>query len=291
MRPGAGLLFNPALVDYVSRDDAGIDHLAVIPDRCWVDHGVGAAQRFEPLRGSIEIIEQAARRWPLVMHAIGLSICSADVFDREYVEQLARWRERLSCAWVSEHLSFSRIGGEHEANAALAIACPYDNELLDLLVPRVREVKRTLGVPFLIENNVNYVRYDDEDMSEPRFLNRLVAETGCGLLLDLHNLYTNAHNHRFDARAYIDALDTDAVIEVHVAGGDAMLGLHTDSHAGPVLEPVWPLLEHLLPVAPNLRAITFEFHEGSWDLLHACGVRAQVARMQQIVEAAQHVAA
>lgn len=284
IRPGAGLLFNPMLVDFIERADAGIDHLAVIPDRCWVDRGIGRTRRFEPLRGPIELIDRAAERCPVVLHGIGLSICSADLFDRGYLEQLARWRERLASPWVSEHLSFSRFGGEHDTGAALALASPYDSELLDLVAPRVIEAQQTLGVPLLLENNVNYLHYADEDFSEAAFLNRLVAASGCGLLLDLHNLHTNALNHRFDARGFIDELDTTAVREVHVAGGDAMLGMHTDSHAGPVLSEVWALLEHLLPAAPNLQAITFEFHEGSWGLLKAAGVRAQLTRMRQTVE-------
>lgn len=284
-RAGAGLLFNPALADYVARPEAAIDHLATIPDRCWVDHGPQAgAARFETLRAPTEMIEDAAHRVPVVLHAIGLSICSADDLDHAYVEQLARWRERLRCAWVSEHLSFTRGGGEHEVNAALALASPYDDELLALVVPRVRAVQSLLGVPLLLENAVNYLDYGDEDMSEVQFLNRLVAETGCGLLLDLHNLYTNATNHHFDAHAYLRALNTAAVREVHVAGGDTMRGFHTDSHAGPVHQAVWPLLDDLLPRAPALQAVTFEFHEASWPLLHADGLDAQLRRMRAAIK-------
>lgn len=289
-RPRTALLFNPALAEFVARRDGGFDQLAVIPDRCWVDRGVGAVPRFDPLRGPTEIIDEVARHHPIVLHGIGLSLCSASLFDRGYVEQLARWRQRLGSPWVSEHLSFSRIAAGHEANAALALASPYDQELLDLIVPRVREVQATLGVPFLLENAVAYVRYHDEDLDETAFLNALVAATGCGLLLDLHNLHTNAVNHGFDARDWLAALDLGAVVEVHVAGGDAMLGFHTDSHAGPVLPPVWTLLEWLLPRAPNLQAVTFEFHEGSWPLLHADGVQAQLDRMRELIAAA-HVAA
>lgn len=289
-RPNTGVLFNPALVDFVSATDHGLDHLAAIPDRCWLDHGIGAKPRFEPLLTPTRLLQEAAQRLPVVLHGIGLSICSAEVFDVEYLELLAAWRERLDCAWVSEHLSFTRIGGAQETNAAMALASPCDEEMIELLVPRLQHAHRILGVPLLLENAVYYTLWCDEDMSETTFLNRLASESGCGLLLDLHNLYTNAHNHGFDARAWIDALDTTAVREVHVAGGDMMHGMHTDSHAGPVHAGVWPLLEHLLPRAPNLQAVTFEFHEASWPLLHESGVRAQIARMRDCI-AAVHVSA
>jgi uncharacterized protein (UPF0276 family) len=177
------------------------------------------------------------------------------------------------------------VGGEHESNAALALAPPWDHELLELIVPRVRRVQAMLGVPFLLENGVAYVDYGDSDMDEAAFLNALAAETGCGLLLDLHNLHTNAVNHRSSALDFIAALDMTAVREIHVAGGDAMLGFHTDSHAGPVLPEVWSLLEAALRVAPRLQAVTFEFHEGSWGLLRTEGVRAQLERMHRSIEA------
>lgn len=284
--PSTGVLFNPALVDFVAAPDHGLGHLAAIPDRCWLDHGIGAQPRFEPLLTPTRLLLQAAQRLPVVLHGIGLSICSAEVFDVEYLEHLAAWRERLGCAWVSEHLSFTRIGGGDETNAAMALASPCDQEMLELLVPRLQRARQILGAPLLLENAVSYTLWCDEEMSDTAFLNRLAAESGCGLLLDLHNLYTNAYNHGFDACEWIDALDTAAVREVHVAGGDVMHGMHTDSHAGPVCERVWPLLEHLLPRAPNLQAVTFEFHEASWPLLHEAGVRAQIARMRECIAAA-----
>jgi uncharacterized protein (UPF0276 family) len=274
--PGVGLLFNPALADFVRADLEQLNHLAVIPDRAWIDHGPGHRRRFEELPVPLAPVEQAAHRLPIALHAIGLSILSADFFDTEYLDQLARWCERLNCAWVSEHLSFTRVGSGHGTHAALALAMPYDAEALDLLIPRVRSARRTLGVPFLLENLVAYVDYGDEEMSEAEFFNALMAETGCGMLLDLHNLYANARNRRCDAHEYLRQLDLSGVIEIHIAGGDEMMGLHTDSHAGPVHAEVWPLLEWVLPRSPNLRAVTFEFHEGSWPLLHRQGVLTQL---------------
>lgn len=288
--PGVGVLFNPALAAFVRDDGALLDHLAVIPDRAWLDHGPQAVPRFEDLPGPLAPVEQAAAQRPVVLHGIGLSILSAEPLDDAYVDQLARWRDRLGCDWVSEHLSFTRAGAGHATHAALALAMPYDHALLELLVPRVRAVQRRLGVPFLLENPVGYVDFGDDELGEPEFFNALMAESGCGMLLDLHNLYTNAHNGRCDALDYLARLDTTGVVEVHVAGGDAMLGLHTDSHAGPVHPGVWPLLDALLPRAPKLRAITFEFHEGSWPLLLRDGVAAELGKARAIVERHARVA-
>ena len=284
--PGVGVLFNPTLDEFVLSHGDELDHLAVIPDRTWVDRGPGAVPRFDDLARPGDILEQVARRAPLVMHCVGMSICSADVFDEPYVAQLAHWRARHGCAWASDHLSFSRIGAGHEHNAAMALPSPYDRELLALLVPRVRAVQDRLGCRFLLENNVYYFDYPRQELSEPEFLNALTQRTGCGLLLDLHNLHTNALNHRFDPLGFLSSLDLGSVVEIHLAGGVEMMGFHTDSHTGAVPDAVWELLRFVAPRAPALRGVTFEFHDSSWPLLRTEGVRAQLQRARDIVSPA-----
>lgn len=219
------------------------------------------------------------------MHCIGMSICSAGIFDTEYLEQLARWRRRYGCAWASDHLSFSRSGTGHESNAAMALPSPYDRELLELLIPRVNAAQDLLGCPFLLENNVYYFTYPDQEYTEAEFLNELTVRTGCSLLLDLHNVHTNAVNHEFDPIDFLASLDLSRVLEVHVAGGSAMMGFHTDSHTGPVPDAVWDLLSYVAPRAPALRGVTFEFHESSWPLLRNEGVIAQLECARSIVAA------
>ena len=281
--PGVGVLFNPALVDFVAQHAQALDHLAVIPDRCWVDPGPGGQERFRPLPAPLALLDRVAQHRPVTLHGIGLSICSAEVFDRPYVDNLARWSAHWRARWVSEHLSFSRVGSAHEVNAALALPIAYDDEMLDLLVPRIDAVQQRLGVPFLLENNVAYVSIPEQGMGEAEFLNRLCARTSCSLLLDLHNLYTNAVNHRFSAHAFLDELELERVVEVHVAGGQPMMGFHTDSHTGPVHEGVWPLLSAMAGRATALQAVTFEFHESSWPMLHTEGVLAQLAQARAVL--------
>jgi uncharacterized protein len=280
---GVGVLFNPALADFVSTYADSLDYLAVIPDRFWVDHGVRANPRFEATPAGEEALATAARSLPVVLHGIGLSICSADLFDREYLLQLAYWRERYACPWVSEHLSFSRIGSGHETNAGIALPVPFDREILNMLYPRIEAARELLGCPFLLENNVSYFTFPDQDVSESQFLNELSRNSGCALLLDLHNVYTNARNHGFDARTFLSELELSRVIEIHVAGGSEMMGFYTDSHTGPVREEVWDLLEFVAPLSPNLRGVTFEFHESTWPLLRTEGVLSQIARARSVL--------
>ncbi len=269
---------------FVERSLDRLDYLAVIPDRAWIDRGVGARQRFDALPLPSALLNKLADQLPIVLHSIGLSIGSAEIFDKDYALNLIAWADRLHSPWISEHLSFSRIGNGVEVNAAVALPLPYDQEILDLLVPRIRFLTNKLRCPFLLENNVYYFSYPEQDFSEEDFLNQLSCQTGCMVLLDLHNLYTNAVNHGFDALDYLEHLDLENVLEIHVAGGVRMMGLHTDSHTGPVLKDVWRLLEHAVPHTKNLRGITFEFHESSFRLLGEDGILDQVEQARTIAK-------
>jgi uncharacterized protein (UPF0276 family) len=162
------------------------------------------------------------------------------------------------------------------------VPLPFDFDVLDLVTSRIKALGPHIPSPFLVENAVVYLTFSDQDMTEPKFLNALARDSGCALLLDLHNLYTNARNHRFDASAFLRELDLDAVVEVHIAGGNEFAGMYTDSHAGPCPEPVWALLEEIMPRTPNLKGVTFEFHDSYFPRFGADGVRAELQRARAI---------
>jgi uncharacterized protein len=293
-----GALFNPSLQRIADRLTGTLDYLEVIPDRLWRDAGRNSPRRFQDVPRQRKWLEEAAAGLPIVLHCIGMSICSAEIFDQEFADNLMEWAVRLHSPWISDHLSFSRVGTGHEVNAAIGLPVPYDLEMLDLLIPRVQFFTASLPCPFLLENSVYYVRYPDQDLTEEDFLNRLCARSGCGVLLDLHNIYTNALNHGLSAEEYINHLELSHVKEIHIAGGSTMMGFHADSHNGPVLEGVWKLLELVVPRATNLRGVTFEFHESSFDSMGESGFRAQIEQARTVLanscaqeEVAQHVAA
>ena len=289
VKPGVGVLFNPSLDQFVERCLDRLDYLAVLPDRAWIDRGVGSSQRFEPLPLVARLLDDVSSQIPLVLHAIGLSVGSADIFDEEYAQNLISWATRLQSPWISEHLSFTRVTAGKEINSAIALSVPYDQPVLDMLIPRVRFLTERLPCPFLLENNVYYFSYPEQQFSEEEFLNELCRQTNCRVLLDLHNLYTNAVNHHFSALDFIRNLNLENVREIHVAGGVPMMGFHTDSHTGPVLEEVWQLLEHVAPLIPNLGGVTFEFHESSFSMLGEAGILEQVDRARSILN--KHVPA
>jgi uncharacterized protein len=281
---GVGILYNLALPEFVRSNLDAFDYLEIIPDIFWTDQGVGQVPRYVELESSTEFLTWIVDRRPIVAHNISLSIGSADLFDHEYVEHIADWHQRYRFPWHSDHLSFFQVSGANEQvrHAGIAAPIPYDQEILDMIADRIAHVQRVVPTTFLLENSVYYVDIPEQDMTEPEFLNCLTTRTGCGLLLDVHNLYTNARNHRFDPIDFLNQLDLTRVVEVHIAGGNELAGMYTDSHAGPCPEPVWHLLEHVVPHAPNLRGVTFEFHDSYYPLLKTEGIRNQLERARNI---------
>lgn len=277
---GVGILYNPALPDFLRKHVHTVDYVSFIPDTFWHDRGMGAPDRFQEIGPYVEFLDWLAPRLPLVVHGFGMSIGSAGLFDLEHLDQLCRWHERYRFQWHSEHLSYARIpsqdGGEH--NAGLALPVPYDVDVLEMVNQRIARVRGALPVPFLLENNVYYAEIPDQEMTEPEFLNRLDS----GLLLDLHNVHANAVNHGFEPLQFLRALDLSKVVEVHIAGGNEIAGVYTDSHAGPCAPRVWDLLEVVMERTPNLRGVTFEFHESYYPLLNEHGVAAELAHARQI---------
>jgi uncharacterized protein (UPF0276 family) len=285
-RLGVGVLYNPSLSRFVREDLDALDYMAIIPDRFWSDEGAAAgSQRYDELEGLVELLDGVAERVPIVGHSVGLSIGSAELFDTQHVEQIARWQARYDMPWHSDHLSFIRMPGvdaHTDLSAGLPLPVPYDREVLDLLAERVDYVQRRIPVPYLLENNVYYVDLPEQEMTEPEFLNALTRRTGGGLLLDVHNVVVNATNHGYSARDFIFALDLSRVVELHIAGGTEKEGLYTDSHAGPVADPVWELLDDVVANTPNLCGITFEFGESYYPLLEAKGVRGELDRARAV---------
>jgi uncharacterized protein (UPF0276 family) len=286
---GVGLLYNGELSTFLASDLAVLDYIEVIPDTFWTDYGPDAPDRYVLAEDSVAELDAVAGELTVVAHSIGFSLGSADAFESSYLEQIAGWARKYGFPWHSDHLSFARISGPdgHQHNAALAVPVPYDGELLDLIADRIESIQvHIAAAPFLIENNVYFVDIPNQEMTEPEFLNALSHRTGCGLLLDLHNVYTNARNHGFDALEFVDQLDLSRVVEIHIAGGSEFAGMYTDSHAGPCPQPVWQLLDVVAPRAENLAGVTFEFHESYYPLLGDDGIRRELLRARGILDGA-----
>jgi len=189
-------------------------------------------------------LERIAERYPIVTHGLTLSLGAVAEPDPSYLGALRAEVTRLNSPWHSDHLCFSSAG-ERVLHELLPLK--FSEENLLRVAERARRVEALLERPFAIENITYYVHPGQPEMSELTFLQRVLQEGRAHLLLDVNNVYVNAHNHGFDPYAFIAALPLDRVLEIHVAGHRTLdCGLLLDTHGQAVADPVLALLEWTL---------------------------------------------
>ena len=288
---GVGLAFNPALADFVAAHRYALDYLEVSPERFWHDRGPAwgqAPERYTEIPEAVAQLEAARADLPLLAHGVGLSIATAGPLDLGHVQQLARWNQRYEFAWFSEHLAYFRLGPEAGWRGIGVMVPPvYDIAVLEDIRVKVQQMCDVLELEVLLENAVDYTPVPDAELSEAEFLHALSTQTQARLLLDLHNLHTNAVNHGTDAFAVIDALDLRLVYELHIAGGEPLARQWTDAHSGRCAPEVWPLLEHVLSRPNAVRTVTFEVDESYAARMDATAVLGELARARTIWDEAQ----
>ena len=185
--------------------------------------------------------------YALSIHGVGLSIGGAGPLDRDHLARLRRLCDRYAPESFSEHLAWSSHGGAF-LNDLLPL--PYDDNTLATVCDHIDQVQDVLGRRMLLENPSTYVTFDSSTLAETDFLSAIVARTGCGLLLDVNNVFVSCTNHRADPRAYLAAFPLHAVGEIHLGGHDAedlpSGPLLIDAHGSPVADPVWTLFAEVI---------------------------------------------
>ncbi|MBA5637015.1 DUF692 family protein [Duganella sp. LX20W] len=189
------------------------------------------------------VLSQLRRDYPLSLHGVGLGLGSARGFSSEHLERVASLVRRVEPALVSEHLCWGAVAGR-QLNDLLPVTL--DAAALDLLSERVQRVQDKLQRQILLENVSTYVRFQADAMGEMEFLAALAARTGCGLLVDINNLYVNQCNHGEDALQALAAIAPGTVGEIHLAGHLVTPLAVIDHHGDTVAEPVWRLYEAAL---------------------------------------------
>jgi uncharacterized protein (UPF0276 family) len=217
------------------------DAIAARPPVGWIEahtenyfHDGGTAAR---------ALERARANYRLSLHGVGLALGSADGLDREHLARVKRAIRRFEPGLVSEHACWGHAGGEH-FNDLLPL--PYTEEAVEHLAAQVREAQDFLDRRLLIENVSAYVAFSHSQLSEWEFLGAVVERAGCGLLLDVNNVYVSSRNLGIDARAFIDGVPAAAVGEIHLAGHATSDGVLVDDHGSHVCDDVWALYRHAL---------------------------------------------
>ncbi|PNG26978.1 MNIO family bufferin maturase [Methylocella silvestris] len=216
-------------------------------------------------------------RYALSLHGVGLSIGSPEPLDRDHLARLRRLCALYQPESFSEHLAWSSHGGVY-FNDLLPL--PYTEETLAVVAAHVDETQTALGRRILIENPATYVRFSQSDIPETEFLTELTQRTGCGLLLDLNNVFVSARNHGESALGYLASFPLIAVGEIHLAGffdaSEAGAPLLIDSHGAQVADEVISLFEWTIEQAgPLPTLIEWDNDVPDWPLLLAEAMKAQ----------------
>lgn len=214
------------------------DFLDQRPDVDWIE--VHTENYFGDGGRDLAVLEALRNDYPLSLHGVGLGIGSAsNAHFAGHLEKIRAVAERFEPALISEHLCWATVPGRH-LNDLLPL--PLTTEALDLVCRRVHQAQEVLG-PILLENVSTHLRFAGDTLGEAQFLDELALRTGCGVLLDVNNLFVNECNHQEDARQALAAIRPEAVGEIHLAGHLVTDDSVIDHHGAPVADVVWALYE------------------------------------------------
>ncbi len=216
------------------------DFLEAKPAVAWVE--VHSENYLQPPVNALNNLEKIRKNYPVSMHGVGLSLGSADELNWQYLHKLKELITRIDPCLISDHLSWSSINGQYLHDL---LPLPYTEETMAHLVARIKQVQDYLQRQLLIENISSYVSFSQSTIPECEFINEVAAQTGCGILLDVNNVYVSGLNLGFDTNDYISKINANAVQEIHLAGfivntvdGKDVL---IDSHSRAVVPAVWEL--------------------------------------------------
>jgi uncharacterized protein (UPF0276 family) len=246
MTPTAGLSFKPIHLEQAMACPAAGLWFEVHAENYMVDGGPRLAT-----------LEGLRKRFPLSIHGVGLSLAGAEKPNREQLTRLKSLIDRFDPFLVSEHLAWSRLG---ETSFPDLLPFPRTSEALEIIARNIDITQDALGRQILIENPSLYLQLSGHEWPESLFLAELVKRTGCGLLIDVNNVFVSASNLGFNPISYLDALPRGVIGEIHLAGHapDPLLGqsLLIDSHDAPIAEEVWELYDWLLALCGEHRPPT-----------------------------------
>jgi uncharacterized protein (UPF0276 family) len=233
---GAGVGYRDPYRGDLFLNRGSVDFLEIVADH-----------HIDPTPGKRDELALLRDHFVLIPHGLNLSLGSAEGPDPDYVRRIAALVNGLKPPYWSEHLAVTRAGGVEIGHLA---PLPFTREAVDTVCRNVDAVRSHTGVPLILENITYTIAFPGNEMTEAEFLTQVTDRTGCGLLLDVTNLYINAVNHGYDLETFLSDAPLDRVVQLHFTGGVWEDGALVDSHSEPTPPEVWALLEEVVRRAP-----------------------------------------
>ncbi len=229
----------------------------------------------------IDQLKQTATTKKIVAHGVGLSIGTFEGFSADYIKLLDALVEEVELYWHSEHLGYTMINGEC-INVMLPVNRNKEN--LQLICERIHFLQERYRLPFLIENIAHLLPDYDSQYSDAAFLNEITKQTGCGLILDMYNIYCDAYNYQFNMDAFLKELQLDSVREIHLANGSIYKDRMMDIHSNAVDDRVLQLTKEVLPKAKNVEIITFELLPEAVPVMGYQAIQDELIRIKSLLQ-------
>jgi uncharacterized protein (UPF0276 family) len=224
---GVGIGLRVPHYDHIFSQKPVVDWFEIISENYMVDGG-------RPL----EILDRILDQYRVVQHGVSMYFGSAQPLHREHLKRLKTLTRRTKTPWLSDHLCWGSVDGTYTHDL---LPLPYTFEAARITAARIREVQDFLEIPVAVENVSSYAEFHESEMTEWEFLNEVVHQADCGILLDVNNIYVSSQNHGFNPMDYVNSIPAERVAQIHIAGHSKFEKYILDTHDHPVLDPVWSL--------------------------------------------------
>jgi uncharacterized protein len=277
---GVGMVYWPTLDPLLREPNSLIDVVEVEPQTIW--HKLA-----DPLNPYV--VDQAiwshleSLSQPKLVHSVGLPVGGASLPNPEQLPLFQSFTLEIGAPWASEHLSFNQVSSAEATWDTGFLLPPLQNSAgLAAVVANIQQLQAHLDVPVLIETGVNYLQPQPGQWSDGEFVAAVATTADCGILLDLHNIWTNERNGRQSIAEFLSQIPLERVIEVHLAGGEEYNGYWLDAHNGIVQPELMEISRQVLPQLPNLRALIFEVSPLLIEKVGLDVIRAQLVDIQEL---------
>jgi uncharacterized protein len=215
----------------------------------------------------LAMLDQILERYKVVQHGVSIYFGSADPLNREHLKKLKTLVKRTKTPWITDHLCWGSVDGRYTHDL---LPMPYTFEAAKITARKIREARDFLEVPVAVENVSSYAEFHVSEMTEWEFLNEVVERAGCGILLDVNNIYVSSQNHNFDPFEYVNSVPADRVAQIHIAGHSKFEKYILDTHDHAVIDPVWKLYERAIQRSgPTATLLEWDDRIPSFEEVHA----------------------